>query len=65
MAEIPSVGRISRGSVGSRFEILINHTPRKIVMKPHRRDIVLMASVVLKPWKRMKEARRTAVVKET
>ena len=37
----------------------------KIVRKPQRREMVLMASVVLKPRKRMKEARRVKVVKVT
>lgn len=33
--------------------------------KPQRREMVLTGSVVLKPWKRMKEAHRVAVVKVT
>ena len=37
----------------------------KIVRKPQRREMVLMASVVLKPRKRMKEAIRVKVVKVT
>ena len=37
----------------------------KIVRKPQRREMVFMASVVLKPRKRMKEARRVKVVKVT
>ena len=34
-------------------------------MKPQMSEMVLTALVVLKPWKRMKEAQRTAVVKVT
>ena len=37
----------------------------KIVRKPQRREMVFMASVVLKPRKRMKEAIRVKVVKVT
>jgi hypothetical protein len=37
----------------------------KVTRKPQRREMVLMASVVLKPLKRMKEAQRVAVVKVT
>jgi hypothetical protein len=37
----------------------------KIVRKPQRREMVLTASVVLKPRKRMKEAMRVKVVKVT
>jgi hypothetical protein len=37
----------------------------KIVRKPQRREMVLTASVVLKPRKRMKEAVRVQVVKVT
>jgi len=33
--------------------------------KPHRREIVFMAEVVLKPRKRRKEATRVQVVKVT
>jgi hypothetical protein len=36
-----------------------------MVRKPQRREIVLLASTVLKPWKRMKEAMRVKVVKVT
>lgn len=36
-----------------------------IVRKPQRSDIVLVTSVVLKPRKRMKDARRVQVVKAT
>lgn len=37
----------------------------KIIRKPEIREIVFTRSVVLKPWKRMKEAQRTAVVNIT
>jgi len=33
--------------------------------KPHNRDMVLIAEVVLNPLKRMKDAQRVAVVKVT
>jgi hypothetical protein len=33
--------------------------------KPHRSEIVLTASLVLKPWKRIKDATRVQVVKVT
>jgi hypothetical protein len=36
-----------------------------MIKKPHIRDIVLTAEVVLKPWKRMAEAIMVAVVKKT
>ena len=46
---------------------LSRYTPVKIVRKPHRRDTDLTSSLseMLKPWKRMKEAARTAVVNVT
>ena len=37
----------------------------KIMRNPQSRDIVLTASVVLNPLKRMNEAQRVAVVKVT
>ena len=37
----------------------------KMVRKPHSREIVLMASVVLKPPNRMKDAVSVQVVKVT
>lgn len=36
-----------------------------MIKKPHRRETMLTPSVVLNPWKRMKDAVRTAVVKVT
>jgi hypothetical protein len=40
-------------------------TPRKVMMNPQRSDKVPAASVVLKPWKRMREATTVAVEKPT
>jgi hypothetical protein len=37
----------------------------KVTRKPQRRERVLTGSAVLKPWNRMKEAQRVAVVKVT
>jgi len=37
----------------------------KMTRKPQRRDTVLIAPVVLKPWNRMAEAMMVAVVKKT
>lgn len=36
-----------------------------MIRKPQRSEMVLTGSVVLKPWKRMNEAIRVAVVKVT
>jgi hypothetical protein len=51
--------------LGSSRERFSRYTPAKIVRKPQRREMVLLASTVLKPWKRMKEAMRVNVVKVT
>ena len=40
-------------------------TPRNVTAKPQRRDAVLPPSVVLMPWKRMRDAMRVAVEKPT
>jgi hypothetical protein len=40
-------------------------TPRNVTMNPQRRDSVLVASVVLNPWKRMRDATTVAVEKPT
>jgi hypothetical protein len=37
----------------------------KMMRKPHSSEMVLTASVVLKPWKRMADATMVAVVKKT
>ena len=51
--------------MGFRLAILSIQTPRKIVMKPQIKDMVLITSVVLKPWNNRKDAINTAVVKVT
>jgi len=70
--EIPSVGTPSVAfplsilwPSGSVVDRLRRYTPVKMTRKPQRREIVLTASVVLNPRKRMKEADRVAVVKVT
>ena len=72
IAERPSVGNPDSGLCGDARRafaflsaMLIIQTPKKMVKKPQRSDIVLTTSVVLKPWKRIKEASRTAVVNVT
>ena len=69
IAERPSVGRASpppsRRPSGSFLDRSSKNTPKKMMMKPHISEIVLTGFVVLKPWKRIKDATRTAVVKVT
>lgn len=72
MPVIPSVGipfstlpynnLCPSGSCSERFS---KYTPENMIKKPQRREIVLTLSVVLNPWKSMKEAVRTAVVNVT
>jgi len=50
---------------GSSLDRLRRYTPVKMMRKPQRSEIVLIASVVLKPWKRMKEASSVKVVNVT
>ena len=40
-------------------------TPKKVTMKPQRRETVLVALVVLNPWKRIREAMMVDVEKPT
>jgi hypothetical protein len=40
-------------------------TPRKVTANPESREIVLVASVVLKPWNKIKDATTVAVEKPT
>jgi len=62
----PSIRPCSRlRPSGSFSERLRRKTPEKMTRNPQRRETVLTLLVVLKPLKRMKEARRTAVVKVT
>jgi hypothetical protein len=51
--------------LGSSRERLSKYTPEKMMRKPQRREIVFTADVVLKPWKRRKDATRVQVVKVT
>lgn len=70
---MPSVGTPSSSSFeftmvcpsGSCRERFRRYTPVKMTRNPQSRDMVLTASVVLNPLKRMKEAQRVAVVKVT
>lgn len=52
------------GGSGLRL-MLSKKTPMKMMRKPQRSEMVLTASVVLKPWKRMADAVMVAVVKKT
>ena len=52
------------GTSGWR-EMLRRWTPRKMMIKPTRREMVLVASVVLKPWKRIVDATMVQVVNPT
>jgi len=58
------LGGMPSASASDR-EILSRCTPRKVTMKPARRENVLVPEVVLKPWKRIKEATIVAVEKQT
>jgi hypothetical protein len=51
--------------LGSSRERLSKYTPEKMMRKPQRREMVFTADVVLKPWKRRKDATRVQVVKVT
>jgi hypothetical protein len=50
---------------GSWRERFRRYTPVKMMRNPQSSEMVLTASVVLNPLKRMKEAQRVAVVKVT
>jgi len=50
---------------GSVLEKFRRYTPENMTRKPHRREMVFMAEVVLKPLKRMNEAQSVAVVNVT
>jgi hypothetical protein len=51
---------------GSGFrERLRRWTPRKVTTKPASRETVLVVSVVLNPWKKIKDATAVAVEKPT
>jgi hypothetical protein len=41
------------------------YTPVNIIVNPQSSEMVFVMSVMLKPWKRTKDAVRTAVVKVT
>ena len=60
-----SLERPKASPSGSSRERFRRYTPVKIVRKPQRREMVFTASVVLKPWKRMKLAVKVQVVKVT
>lgn len=62
----PSNREPSAGSAqGSSRDRLRRYTPEKIIRKPQRREIVLTADVVLKPWNKRHEATSVQVVKVT
>jgi hypothetical protein len=46
-------------------EMLRRWTPRNVTMKPMRRETVFVPSVVLNPWKRIREATMVADEKPT
>jgi len=51
--------------LGSSRERFNRYTPEKMMRKPQRREMVLTADVVLKPWKRRQDAMRVQVVNMT
>jgi len=51
--------------LGSSRERLRRYTPEKMMRKPHRREIVFTADVVLKPWNKRKDATSVHVVNVT
>ena len=52
-------------ALSGRRERLSRWTPKNVTAKPHSRETVLLPSVVLMPWNRIKDATRVAVENPT